>query len=867
VAIKVILDVFAADPDRVARFQREAKVLASINHPHIAALYGMEQSGAQHFLVMELVEGQTLAERLLRGLMPIEETLAIALQIADALEAAHEKGIVHRDLKPANVKITPDDRVKVLDFGLAKAIETEATAASVANSPTLSMMASQAGVILGTAAYMSPEQAKGFPADHRSDVFSFGSVLFEMLSGRQPFPGDTAPEMLASVLVRDADLTRLPQDLNPRLSELVRRCLEKQPKRRWQAIGDVRAEIDSIARAPRTEALPAGVARPPRSMWRRALPAVIAAVFVGALAGAAAWRFKPAASLAVVRFAVTLPANERFTAIGRHVVAISPDASVIAYVANRRINLRPIRELHGAPLHSSETREGVSSPVFSPDSKSVAFYSIGDGALKRMSLTGGASVTLATADNPMGISWGADGIVYAQASSAGRSLLKVPVSGGKPQVLVTLEPNVIPQGPQMLPDGETVLFTLGTNEQVGPDRWDNAQIVVQSVTSGTRKLVINGGSDARYLATGHIAYAIGGTIYAVPFDVRTLTVTGDPFPILEGVRRAAAGITGMADFSVSANGALAYVPGPAGSSGGVAVALADQRGGVSLLKLPPGPYLAPRATRDGKRVALETTDGKTPFVAVYEVSGSATLRRITFGAPAGSPVWSADGKRLAFQYGPDGDRAVFWQAGDVAGAPERLTKPGAGEVHVPQSWSGDVLLFDVVKGSDVSLWQISLKDRKATAFGNVRSATETGATFSPNGRWVAYSTTEAGATNMFVQPFPATGDKHMLVKTNAGSPHHAIWSPQGDALFYVAAPGVFERVSVATGATVSFGHPENIPRPFQGGPPGSRRLYDMMPDSRILGIVTPGEPGEGVQVHQIYVVLNWFEDLKARMSR
>src|SRR5438093_13052933 len=301
VAIKVLPDTFAADPERIARFEREAKMLAALNHPHIAALYGMEESAGRHFLVMELVEGETLAERLQRGAMPIEETLKIAHQIVEALEAAHEKGIVHRDLKPANVKVTPDDQVKVLDFGLAKALETERGVSELTHSPTLSLMATEAGLILGTAAYMSPEQAKGFPADQRSDVFSFGVVLYEMLTGRQPFQGEPAPDILASVLVRDPDLQSLPPNLNPRLHDLLRRCLEKNPKRRWQAIGDVRAEIETIAADPHGGSAIMQIVAPPRPLWRRAVPIVAAAVATGALGAAAAWRLKPAPPAAVTR--------------------------------------------------------------------------------------------------------------------------------------------------------------------------------------------------------------------------------------------------------------------------------------------------------------------------------------------------------------------------------------------------------------------------------------------------------------------------------------------------------------------------------------------------------------------------------------
>ena len=870
VAIKVVLEVFAADPDRGARFEREAKVLASLNHPHIAALYGMEQSGARHFLVMELVEGQTLAERLLRGVLTIEEALAVALQIAGALEEAHEKGIVHRDLKPANVKITPDDRVKVLDFGLAKAMEGGSAGSNAANSPTLSMMESQAGVILGTAAYMSPEQAKGFPADHRSDVFSFGGLLFEMLTGRQPFPGDTARDVIASVLVREPEMSRLPADLNPRVAELVKRCLEKQPKRRWQAIGDVRAELEALAAAPRTSAISAVLPQPPRPLWRRAMPAVLTAIVGGALAAGAAWSLKPTPPAAVVRFSFRLPAEQRITAVGRRSVAISPDGSLVAYVADRRIYLRPIREMQGSPLSGAESADGVSSPVFSPDSRSLAFFSIGDSTLKRVPVNGGPAVTLCPAVNPYGVTWGPDGILLAQASGEAHNVMRVPAGGGKSQILITLRTGELAEGPQMLPGGDAVLLTVATNNRVGADRWNKAQIVVQSLKSGARTLVFEGGSDARYLPTGHIAFAVGGSVYAVAFDLRSLTVKGEPFPVLEGVRRAAAGVTGMADFSVSDTGTLAYIPGPVMMTGGVGLSLTDGQGVETPVKLSPGPYLSPRAAPDGTRVAMASNDGRETFIGVYELAGNTALHRITFGGNNQFPVWSPDGKRLAFQSGREGDLAIFSQAADGTGAPERLTKPGAGEAHVPQSWSpsGDLLLFDVVKGVDVWLWQLSLKDKTIAPFGGVHSFTETGAVFRSDGRWVAYSATEANhVTNIYVQPVPATGVKNELVRGQRGSPHHPMWTPDGTAVFYVPAPGVFERVTVSTQPTFGFGNPETVPRGFQGGPPNSRRAYDMMPDGRIVGLVTPGQASAENPTPEIHVVLNWFGELRARMPR
>jgi eukaryotic-like serine/threonine-protein kinase len=865
-AIKTILEAFAADADRIARFQREAKLLASLNHPHIAALYGLEEAGDQHFLVMELVEGQTLADRLTLGPLEPGETVAIAIQIADALDAAHEKGVVHRDLKPGNIKVTPDDRVKVLDFGLAKAVETEATSSNAANSPTLSMMASQAGIILGTAAYMSPEQAKGLGADHRSDIFSFGSVLFEMLTGRRPFQGDTAPEVLASVLVREADLARLPPDLNPRLVELIRRCLEKQPKRRWQAIGDVRAELEAIAASPRTQpatVLPGSTRRP---LWRRAWPAVASALAVGALAAAAAWTLKPEPPAPLVRFSFALsPQQQRATAIARRLVAVSPDGTVVAYAADRRLNVRRVGELQSVPLQGTEAPDGVMVPAFSPDGGSLAFYSVTENAIKRIALSGGGAATLCSVTGaPFGLSWGPGGIVFAQVISEERSVRRVPASGGAPQVIASLQPNELPEGPVILPDGDTVLVTAAANTRVGTDRWDYAQIIAVSIKSGTRKVIVDGGSDGRYLTSGHIAYAIGGTVYAAPFDVRTLSVTGTAFPIIEGVRRAGTGgSTGMADFSVSDNGTLVYVPGPAGAAGGVGLALVDWTGATTLLNLPTGHYSAPRLSRDGRHIALESSDGRETFIGVFDRDRTAGLRRITFGGNAASPIWSPDGSRVAFQSAREGDAAIFAQSADGSGAPVRLTRPAAGEAHVPQSWFGDVLLFDVAKPGVTTLWQFSFKDRSVAPFGGVRSSTETGATFSPDGRWVLYSATDQ-STNAFVQPYPATGAKFMLVKLRASAPHHVVWTPDGSAVIETPSPGQIERVPVTTAPSFSFGTPEMVPRMFQGGPPGSRRLFDMAPDGRILGLVTPEQVAGVPQQDQVVVVLNWFQELRSR---
>src|SRR5262249_20335251 len=395
VAIKVLPEALAANVDRIARFDREAKALAALNHPHIATLFGVEQSDGRHLLVMEFVDGNTLSDLLLSGPLPLDEALRIARQIAEALEAAHEKGIVHRDLKPANVKLTADGAVKVLDFGLAKAVESRSASLSgerelLTHSPTLSMMATEAGLILGTAAYMSPEQAKGLPADHRSDVFSFGVVLYEMLTGRQPFHGETAPDVLASVLARDPDLTALPRDLNPRLVELLKRCLEKSPRRRWQAIGDVRAELETIAANPRGSGAGAAVhAPPPRPLWRRAIPIVVTAFVFTAVGAGVAWIGRRPSPSPVVRFSLQIP-RDTLVSIPRRALALSPDGTRLAYTTFRGLQLRNLNELDTRSLSPLS----AGSPAFSPDGQWIAFFSLGDRTLRKTAVTGGSAFTI-----------------------------------------------------------------------------------------------------------------------------------------------------------------------------------------------------------------------------------------------------------------------------------------------------------------------------------------------------------------------------------------------------------------------------------------------------------------------------------------
>ena len=869
VAIKVLPDAVAFDPERVSRLEREARALAALNHPNIGALFGLEESDKRHFLVMELVEGETLAERIARGPLPLEQALAVARQIAEALEAAHEKGIVHRDLKPANVKITPDEKVKVLDFGLAKALDDRSASRSgerpgVTHSPTLSMMATQAGVILGTAAYMSPEQAKGAPADQRSDVFSFGVVLYEMLTGRQPFHGETAPEILASVLIREADLATLPPQLNPRLIELLKRCLHKNPKQRWQHIGDVRADLEIISVDPRGATLaaaPGVVQRPP--LWRRAIPVVATAVLVGALGVAAGWYFKPVAPQSIARFPIFLGEGQSFTG-NRQLVAISPDGTQTVYVVNRRLYLRSLAELEARPIpgiESATVAGAALSPVYSPDSRSIAFAWGQDRTIKRIATTGGAAVTVSSLEaNPFGLTWGADGIVFDQP----KGVFRVSANGGKPELLVPAGSNELMYRPQVLPDGQTLLFTTATGGSGAADTWEKARIVAHSLKSGQRKILIEGGTAGQYLPTGHIAYALRGVVFAVPFDLRRLAVTGGPVPLVEGVRIDGA----TAHFSFSQTGSLVYVPGPVSGSAAQQndLALLDRKGTVEPLKLPAGQYETPRVSPDGKGVAFGSDDGKEQIVWIYDLSGASSMRQLTFGGKNRFPIWSADGQRVAFQSDRDGDLGIFWQPADGNGTAERLTKPEQGTSHRPESWSPDSrrMLMTVTRGPNVSLWILSLDDKKVAPFAAVQSSQPINATFSPDGRWVAYQSTETGTYQVFTQPFPPTGAKYQISKTSGFYP---LWSRDGKELSYIPGFGQLGVVNVTTQSSFTFTNLVTVPRGalvVRG--PDFERNYDVAGDGRIVGVVPGSQTQSGTQTSpQVQVVLNWFEDVRQRV--
>jgi len=861
VAIKILPDEFLRDAGRVTRFQREAEVLASLNHPNIAAIYDFQEANGTRFLVLELVEGETLAERIQRGPVQAEEALEIARHICEALEAAHEKGIVHRDLKPANVKVATDGRVKVLDFGLAKAMENAPVSGTLSNSPTLSLAATQAGMILGTAAYMSPEQAKGFEVDARSDMFSFGSVLYEMLCGRPPFQGDTVAEILASVLVRDADFNLLPSSLNPRIQELLQRCLQKNSKRRWQAAGDLRAELETIAKAPRAATAAAVFTVPQPPLWKRAIPILLTAILFSALAGIAGWTLKPAPPTSIGRFSMVLPENQNFTRTRSQVAAISPDGSMLAYVANRQLYLRRLSELEAQPIPG--TQEDVSSPFFSPDSRSIAFYSFQDDAVKKVAVTGGAAVTLCSAcANTLayGMSWEGDTIAFAR--DAGREIVGMPQTGGIPQVLVKAEPDERISSPHLLAGGDRLMFSSlkrGT-------RWDKADIIVMSRRSGQRNVVLQGGSGARYVDTGHIVYSIGTNLLAVPFGIRQLKVTGDPVSIVNNVMRSPAFEDGPANFDVSKNGTLMYASGNYAIGDMLRVlAVIDKTGRATVIPgLPPGSYATPRVSPDGKYLAVETTDDGS--IGVYELSGKSQLRRLTLAGANANPVWSPDGKRIAYRSNRDGKIGVFVQNTDGTGTAEQLTTEDSVQGY-PFSWSPDGNYIVFVRNN--RSWSIALSGERKVApitEGPAPAGGQNNAAFSPDGRWIALASAEGTppGLHIYVQQFPK-GAKYQVSRELANAP---MWSRDGKELFYYQTDAR-KLVSVRIETQPSFSVSEPVAVPLDGmiQPEGGIRQYDTLPDGKMLALRNAPQPGATEQRSQqrINVVLNWLEELKQRV--
>ena len=757
VAVKVLPSHVASDPDRLARFQREAEVLASLNHPNIAAIYGLEEADQTKALVMELVEGPTLADRIAQGAIPVDEALPIAKQIAEALEAAHEQGIIHRDLKPANIKLRPDGVVKVLDFGLAKALEpTSAMSPEMSQVPTITTPAmTQAGMILGTAAYMSPEQARGKPVDKRTDIWAFGCVLFEMLTGTRAFSADEVSDTLAYVLTKEVNWSTLPRQTPAAVRYLLGRCLDKDARGRLRDIGEARLALEGAFEtgvSPTVESV--AVSQP--AVWERRVPLVLAASLLTAVViGLAAWSLWPSAEPPVVtRSDYDLPEGQQFRNLGRSVLAFSPDGRAFVYDATEGLYLRAMGDLEARLIPGTETGLTV-MPFFSPDGESVAYFDIAANEMKRIATSGGAPVVISAAGFPFGASWGpGDAILFGE----GQGILRVSANGGTPALVIPAEAGEQMDGPQLLPDGDSVLFSVTTS--TGATRWDEAQIVVQSLRTGERTVIWQGGSDARYVPTGHLVYAVRDGLYAMAFDVDSLTVRGGPVPMVQNVQRALVPqtSTGTANFGVSAQGSLVYVSGTNASNDRM-LALVGRDGVVAPLGVPPASYLSPRLSPDGGRLVVQSVEAEGNMLWTYDLSSDRQIQQLTFDGDNHRPIWTPDGQRITFSSDREGPMSLYWTPADGSGAPERLTTAEAGTSHWPQSWSpdGQTLLFNVQRDllTDWDIWTLSVTGRETERLYDTPDTIYVGAELSPDGEWLAYGAgRNAPSVDIYVESFP-----------------------------------------------------------------------------------------------------------------
>lgn len=862
VAIKILPERFSRDAERMARFDREAKVLASLNHPNIAAIYGVEEANGVRALVMEWVGGQTLAECIQQGSMPVDEALTIAKQVAEALEYAHERNIIHRDLKPANAKITPDSAAKVLDFGLAKALEGDVAITDISNSPTLSLAATQAGVLLGTAAYMSPEQARGKKVDRRTDIWAFGAVLYEMLTRKQAFAGETISDTLAAVIRAEPDWSVIPQDVSRSIVQLLRRCLTKDPNQRLRDIGEARIALERVlAGTAEDSPMSTHVTAQPAARWRSGLPWVIAAtgVILAAVAlSSPFWRAKRDAPKNVMQLSVALPENLAgvFDPNPGCPFAISPDGSQIVFVGGvsgkTQLYLRPMDKQAATPVAGTEN---ATEPFFSPDGQSIGFFS--QGKMRKVSLHGGPGVVLADAPVPHGAYWtSADNIIYSP--NFGSGLMLVPSGGGTVEILT--RPNgksqeISHRWPQVLPGGKYVLFTIQMGTQA---TYDDAEIALLSLETKQWHTLFKGGSYARYVPSAHIVYAHGGSLMAVPFDLARMELHGAAVPVQEGVVTTFL-TSGGAEYDVTPDGLLVFVPGSARPPMRSLVLL-DRSGVAKTLSPPPRVYSAPRLSPDGKQLAVQVNDSDGTSIWIYDFARD-TMTRLTFGpGNRTAPVWTADGRKIIYATRATTASPSFRsKMADGSGKEDVLSTkefedPGA--LPFALSPDGRTLLFGSNSSSFAgrqSVHTFALDGSEKVQPFLQSSSNFTSPHFSPDGHWVAYMSDESGRREICVQPFPGPGGKWLLSTEGGEYPR---WAGNGRELFFVSGERL---MSVALETQPVFKAASPRPVIQTTGYLGAGN-YDVMPDAQHFLMIRQND--SGISPKELNVVLNWFDELK-----
>ena len=856
VAVKVLPELFAADPQRLSRFEREAQALAALNHPNIAQIYAVVENPAA--LVMELVEGEDLSQRLARGAIPVDEALAIAGQVASALEAAHERGIVHRDLKPANIKVTPDGTVKVLDFGLAKdslgrsfSSVDAVSPGDGSDSPTFSVRGTQLGMIIGTAAYMAPEQARGKAVDRRADIWAFGVVLYEMLTGSRAFKGAEISDVLAALLKTEPDWQVLPAGVPTPVRRLLRRCLEKDPRKRLSAIGDARLELEETdAVAAITGPLPPS----PRRLRAAALAAGLVAVTILATAGIMRGLGPASAapgSGALARLSIALPDGDQVSETNLLPLAISPDGTRVAYVGLRdRVQRLFLRNLADAEPRVLAGTEGARSPFFSPDGQWIGFFA--QGKIKKAAVGSAAVQVIADgAADPRGGTWGPDGTIYFAPTNV-TGLWKVPASGGTATEFTPLERargEVSQRWPEALPDGTTLLFSSWTGP--GPDE---RAVVALNLATRERRLLVSGGETARYLPPGYLAYSRLDALLAVPWKPsQSESGSTAPLPLPEFPRMEN---EGGADYAVSRTGTLAYIAGGPARYSQRVVWVSRASGATDALPLPDRDYEGVSLSPDGHRAIVQIREGSIGLW-LYDFARHTLTPFVTSGGSSQAGLWTPDGRRIVYRGTRNGLRNLYWRAADGTGEEERLTNK-EGVIQTPGSISpdGQWLVFHEVGGGQSrgnTLWAMRLQGDRTP---RLLLPVALNGQISPDGRWLAFQSTTSGQIEVYVRPFPGPGPS-IPISVNGGI--DPLWSRNGRELFYTSGDKTMA-VAVTKGATLSVGPPRVL---FEGRyrpSVNSLTAFSVAQDGgRFLRVqqVQPDRP-----VTRIEIVLNWFSQLQ-----
>jgi serine/threonine protein kinase/Tol biopolymer transport system component len=850
VAIKVLPTHLADRSELRERFEREARTIASLNHPHICTLHDIGQQDGIDYLVMEYLEGETLAQRLQKGALPLEQVLHYSIEISDALDKANRKGITHRDLKPGNIMLTKSG-TKLLDFGLAKLKQEGAPAIPDSQLPTMKSAITGEGTILGTLQYMAPEQVEAKEVDARTDIFAFGAVVYEMATGRKAFDGKTSASVMAKILEVDPpSMSSLQPMTPPALDRVVKKCLAKEPDDRWHAAKDLCDELKWIAEGgSHVESLPTNVTKGAGTHVQRTFILSLGALLLGAaIATLAIWNLKSLPPRLVSRFAITLPSGQQLAGLdGGPSVALSADGTRLAYVAIQG----GIQQLYLRAMDSLETRaiagtEGALQPFFSPDGQWLGFFA--DGKLKKVSVNGGTTLTLGDASALRGASWGKSGMIVF-APTATSVLQQISDAGGASQPLTHLEKGETShRWPEFLPGSEEFLFVPGTAANY-------AQVAVQTVGAGQRRDLIQGGTNPHYASAGYLVYAQGGSLMAVPFDPGRLTVTGTAVPMVEGVVQSP---VGAAQYGISDNGALVYVP------GGVSITQrrlvwVGRNGTEQPSAAPPHNYAYPRLSPDGRRISVVLAE-QGDQIWLYDLARD-TLTRLTFQGNFNLlGPWTPDGKRIAFSSNKEGALNIFWQLADGSGGLERLTT--SEYTQNANSWSADGQLLAFIElnpatGRDI--WVLRISDRKAQPF--LRSPFNEGnPQFSPDGRWIAYVSDESGRNEVYVQPYPGPGGKWQASRDGGTEP---VWNHNGREVFYRSGNKMMA-VEITTQPSFALDNPRML---FEGPyalSPGTSSNYDVSPDGQRFLMLRPSEQTQTAQT-QINVVLNWFEELKQKV--